>query len=302
MTEAILAPCFRAIVARSERLSLIDDGACALALGGNKARKLLHGLLDEARKAGAERLFTCGASGSHHVLATAIHGARAGFEVHAALWAQPESDHVRAVREAGLAARLVAHDVQSTTTAREFARLVRTAHDKRTFVIPLGGSTPRSLDAHASATRALVAAHPELAHHHAIVVPFGSGGTALGIALGLAQALGDRGPCVHAVSVSKPPFGSTLLAARLLGLTVAAGLVEAAVARLAWRKLHVDASYIGDGYGHANPAAILAMSVAAEAGLELELTYTAKAFAAALDLARAGKRSAYWATLGRATV
>ena len=300
MTEAILAPCFRAIVARSERLSLIDDGACALALGGNKARKLLHGLLEEARKEGAERLFTCGASGSHHVLATAIHGARAGFEVHAALWAQPESDHVRAVREAGLAAGLVTHDVRSTTTSREFARLVRTAHDKRTFVIPLGGSTPRSLDAHASATRALVAAHPELAHHHAIVVPFGSGGTALGIALGLAQALGDRGPCVHAVSVSNPPVGSTLLAARLLARAVAGGLVTSPTARQAWRKLHVDGRYVGAGYGHATPEAREASTLAAALGLTLEVTYTAKAFAAAIDLARRGARAAYWATLGRA--
>jgi 1-aminocyclopropane-1-carboxylate deaminase/D-cysteine desulfhydrase-like pyridoxal-dependent ACC family enzyme len=298
MTETIPAPFFPEIVGFSGKLAVIDDRACASPLGGNKARKLLGGLLGEARAHGAKRLFTCGAYGSHHVLATAVHGARAGFEVHAALWPQPETEHVRTVREAGLAAGLVAHHVHSATTLRSAARTLAIARDPKTFFIPLGGSTPRSLEAHAAATRALVARHPTLAGLDAIVVPFGSGGTALGIALGLAQALGDRGPRVHAVVVSAPAFGSTALAAQLLARAVAGGLVGAGTARQAWRRLVPDARFVGAGYGHTTRPAEEALGFARAAGFELEVTYTAKAFAAALTLVRAGERAAYWATLG----
>lgn len=300
MTETIPCPFFREIVGFSGKLALLDDGACASPLGGNKARKLLGGLLEEAREQGAKRLFTCGADGSHHVLATAVHGARAGFDVHAALWPQPETEHVHAVKAAGLANGLVVHRMHSATTAREVLRAVRLARARDTFFIPLGGSTPRSLEAHAAPTRALLARHQDLARFDAIVVPFGSGGTALGIALGLAEALGDRGPRVHAVLVSRPAYGSSLLAAQLLARAVAGGLVTSPTARQAWRKLHVDGRYVGAGYGHATPEAREASTLAAASGLTLEVTYTAKAFAAAIDLARRGACTAYWATLGRA--
>lgn len=297
MTETIPSPFFREIVGFSGKLALIDDRACDPVLGGNKARKLLDGLLAEASAHGAKRIFTCGAYGSHHVLATAVHGARAGFEVHAALWPQPETAHVEAVRAAGVDAGLVVHHVHSATTLREASHALRIGRDRATFFLPLGGSTPRSLEAHARATRELVAQHPSIASLGAIVVPFGSGGTALGIALGLAAALGPRGPRVHAVLVSAPAFGSTALAAQLLARSVRAGLVTPTLARHAWRRLVPDARFIGAGYGHETASTASAITVARAHGLALETTYTAKAFAAALALTDAGERVAYWATL-----
>jgi D-cysteine desulfhydrase len=52
--------------------------------GGNKVRKL-ELIFAAAAARGARRLFTAGAAGSHHVLATTIYGRRAGFDVAALL-------------------------------------------------------------------------------------------------------------------------------------------------------------------------------------------------------------------------
>jgi 1-aminocyclopropane-1-carboxylate deaminase/D-cysteine desulfhydrase-like pyridoxal-dependent ACC family enzyme len=299
VTSPISPPVLRPLDGFGGRLALVDDRASEPTLGGNKARKLLGGLLREAQERGARRLFTFGAYGSHHVLATAVLGARAGFEVHAALWPQPETAHTREVRRAGLAAGLVAHRVQDASSVPAVLDAARVALRGGTHVIPLGGSTPSSLAAHARAAHDLVRAHPEVADLDAIVVPFGSGGTALGIAVGLADALGPRGPRVIGVAVSAPSYGSSALAADLLARAAVRGLVTPAVARLAWARLHAERSLVGAGYGASSPAVEAAIARGATLGLKLEATYTGKAFAAAFDRAARGDRVAFWMTLGR---
>ena len=64
--------------ARTHDVWIKDDGRTADLYGGNKVRKLER-LLAAARRPGARRLLTLGAAGSHHVLATCLYGARAGF-------------------------------------------------------------------------------------------------------------------------------------------------------------------------------------------------------------------------------
>jgi 1-aminocyclopropane-1-carboxylate deaminase/D-cysteine desulfhydrase-like pyridoxal-dependent ACC family enzyme len=299
VTVPFSTPTFRVLPGFGGRLALVDDRACEPILGGNKARKLLGGLLDEARARGADRLFTFGAHGSHHVLATAVLGARAGFEVHAALWPQPNTPHTGAVLAAGLREGLVAHHVQSAHDRVAAWRALRAARAPRTFVIPLGGSTPSTLAAHASAARDLVHGSPEIATFDAVVVPFGSGGTALGLALGLEDALGDRGPEVHGVVVSPPAFGSRALALGLLARAATSGMCTPRTARGAWRRLRSVSGYVGAGYGHTTPTIDAAIAEGAAHGLHLEPTYTGKAFAYARDLAARGLRVAFWMTLGR---
>src|SRR5436305_12444626 len=70
---------------------------------GNKVRKLER-LIPEALARGKKRIITVGAAGSHHVLATAVYGARAGLEVEAAVVPQPRTDHVVDNMRADLAA------------------------------------------------------------------------------------------------------------------------------------------------------------------------------------------------------
>jgi D-cysteine desulfhydrase len=299
VTDPISSPTFLRLPGFGGRLALVDDRGCEPVLGGNKARKLLGGLLDEARAEGARRLFTFGAHGSHHVLATATLGARAGFEVHAMLWSQPSTPHADAVLAAGLREGLVAHHVQNARDTSAAWRAIRASRAPGTKVIPLGGSTPESLAAHAQAARDVARAFPELADYDAVVLPLGSGGTALGVALGLEEALGSRGPVVHGVLVSPPAFASPALALRLLAAAVSGRHVAPPHARAAWRRLRTDAGYVGDGYGHTSSIVARAIERGAELGLDLEPTYTGKAFAAALDLAAQGRRVAFWMTLGR---
>ena len=79
------------------------DNATHPRYGGNKVRKLEH-LLDEARREGATHLLTAGAAGSHHVLATVVHGAAAGFKVEAVLTPRPRTPHAMAtLRATGIA-------------------------------------------------------------------------------------------------------------------------------------------------------------------------------------------------------
>src|SRR6478672_9992546 len=70
------------LVPPSVELWVKHDDASGSVYGGNKVRKLEF-LLGEARASGARRLVTLGAIGSHHVLATAVYGGRAGFLVDA---------------------------------------------------------------------------------------------------------------------------------------------------------------------------------------------------------------------------
>src|SRR5205807_9213525 len=79
-----------------------------------------------------------------------------------------------------------------------------------------------------------------------------------------------------------------------------AGLQAGTAALLAlggWRprptRLDIDRHWLGPGYGHPTRAGDEATRVAADLGLTLEPTYTAKAFAAALDQLGRGRRVAF---------
>jgi hypothetical protein len=64
----------------------------------------------------------------------------------------------------------------------------------------------------------------------------------------------------------------------------------------------VDARYLGPGYGHTTSWGEHAREVARACGLDVDPTYTAKTFAAALDLVaiRRAKTILYWHTLSSA--
>jgi 1-aminocyclopropane-1-carboxylate deaminase/D-cysteine desulfhydrase-like pyridoxal-dependent ACC family enzyme len=72
-----------------------------------------------------------------------------------------------------------------------------------------------------------------------------------------------------------------------------AALLTVAGGRPRNARLDVDKHWFGAGYGHPTRAGEEAMQVAADLGLTLEPTYTAKAFAAALDQLGRGKRVAF---------
>jgi 1-aminocyclopropane-1-carboxylate deaminase/D-cysteine desulfhydrase-like pyridoxal-dependent ACC family enzyme len=260
--------------------------------GGNKVRKL-EPILSEACARGESRVVTVGAVGSHHVLATAYFGRRAGLEVEAVLAPQPRTEHVARVLRAGLALGLRAFPVGSwrgvpLAVARRVARGAR--------FIPVGGSSVAGSMAYVDAARELATQvrRGELPEPDICVVALGSGGTAAGLAAGLeAEGLATR---VVGVCVSEPPW---LIA--LTGWWLASACARRI--RAPRGRLTVDVRFLGAGYARPTEAGAEATALAREhAGIELDPTYTAKAFASALWHVRA-RRAAhvlYWHTLSSA--
>jgi 1-aminocyclopropane-1-carboxylate deaminase/D-cysteine desulfhydrase-like pyridoxal-dependent ACC family enzyme len=279
--------------------------------GGNKVRKL-EWLLAEAKARGVKRVVTIGAAGSHHVLATTYFGRRAGLEVEAVLVPQPATPHVLEVLRAGIGLGLKAFPVGSWGAAPlEVAK--RVASGAR--LIPVGGSSVTGSMGYVDAARELAAQvrRGELPEPDVCVVALGSGGTAGGLAAGFAaEGLRTR---VVGVCVSTPPWvlrWTSLRLAWACGRRMRAGArskdptgsATALPAPTAMRaRLSMDARFLGAGYGHPTEAGAEATRVAHEAaGLTLDPTYTAKAFAGALWQVRArqAEQVLYWHTLSSA--
>jgi 1-aminocyclopropane-1-carboxylate deaminase/D-cysteine desulfhydrase-like pyridoxal-dependent ACC family enzyme len=274
--------------------------------GGNKVRKLER-ILERARQRAARRIVTFGAAGSHHVLATTVHGRAAGFDVAAILTPQHRTLHGVNNLRAGLARGLQPVAAASMALAPAvLATLLRQGD----FVVGPGGST---LDG----TVGYVAAAMELSRQiedgvlpvpDAVVVALGSAGTAAGLLAGMAGSTPVPSPA--------PSLAETRLVAVRVVDPVLMGRKRALL--LAWRaareeklgldwgdlaaRLIVEPKFLGAGYGYATAAGDRATELAQRDGIALEATYTAKTFAAALDLIEKERfeRVLYWHTLSSA--
>jgi 1-aminocyclopropane-1-carboxylate deaminase/D-cysteine desulfhydrase-like pyridoxal-dependent ACC family enzyme len=268
-------------------------------VGGNKVRKL-EMLLAQACTAGAQRIVTVGAAGSHHVLATTYFGKQLGLSVEAVLAPQIRTEHVSQVLRASLALGLIAFPV-SVTAQAPFVLATRIAKGAR--LIPLGGSNTTGALGYAKAAQELAEQIKSggLNEPDVCVVALGSGGTAAGLAAGFAAAgLQTR---VVGICVSSPRWLACLQATRL---------ARACAKRLGLRRRRVnevsiefDGRFLGAGYGYpTQDGSDAAREADQAAGLEMDSTYTAKAFAATLGYVRAGRarRVLYWHTLSSASM
>jgi D-cysteine desulfhydrase len=129
-----------------------------------------------------------------------------------------------------------------------------------------------------------------------IVLPLGSGGTAAGLCAGLLRTkLRTR---VLAVAVAEP----AQVFARKAHL-LARELVEPSARLQVSARLEVSLGYLGEGgYGVPTRASDQALTQAARCALVLDDTYTAKAFAAAVDRVAMGldRTVLFWNTLSSA--
>ena len=163
-------------------------------------------------------------------------------------------------------------------------RLTHTVH-----YVPLGGSVPLGVLAQVNAAlefadqiRANVLPAPTR-----VIVPLGSGGTMAGLALGFAIAQLD-------ISVIGVQVAPTIVANRMRVLRLeaqTARLIERMtgerVPRARAHQLGVARNTYGGAYGRAVPSTVAAAQrLATASGILLDQTYSAKAFAVALELAR----------------
>ena len=271
------------------------DDLASSTLGGNKVRALEYLL---AGIQPGDVLLTGGGEGSTHVLATAVHGTRLGARVHAVRWRHEMHDVARDV-----AARSRRESVVIETSATPFGGVLRTLFRRMTLRarwIPFGGTSPRGILGHVNAALELAdqVESGELPAPARVVVPLGTGGTAAGLALGFAAA-GMTTQVIGARVVPRIATGRArvLLRARATARWVrrATGVALPSVKRRAVRVVH-DA--YGGAYGRATALANDA-TVAMEraSGLRLDATYSAKAFAIALRVARAEEGpTLFWST------
>lgn len=285
---------------RVNRLLIKHDEQSGELYGGNKVRKLdylLGGLLDK----GTEVVATFGAIGSHHALATALYGRHLGMTPICFLGHQASVEHVYAT--------LAAHVANATRIVRfggtpeQRFRLVRShLRGRRAAIIPAGGSSWRGtvgfIDAALEFTAQLEAL--DVQGPVRLYVASGTMGTTAGLALGFALAGADVE--VHAVRVTSAAYVNPEATQRLMQRTVRMlnRMDPGFPATLSDRaRIRFRDEFVGDGYTRPTLASREAMAVAHEQlGLELENTYTAKAFAAVLrDLRRADDAClAFWNT------
>ena len=264
-------------------------------LGGNKVRSLEFLL---GRVGQGDTVLTLGGVGSTHILATAVHAARLGAKTIAVRWhhdMHPSAHEVAERTVTECAEVITASNVVTAVPPLIRLRLTRQAH-----YIPLGGSNPLGTLGHVNAALELAdqIEAGELPPPARLVVPLGSGGTAAGLALGFAIAGMD-----------------TIVVGARVGPRIGANRWR--VLRLAERTRQLIGRYAGNppapvrgdrvavshdlyagAYARPHPTAEHAAILVDELrGWRLDATYSAKAFAVALDMAsRHGTPTLFWMT------
>jgi D-cysteine desulfhydrase len=260
------------------------DDLDAPSYGGNKVRALEF-LLGEVRP--GDTLLTIGGEGSTHVLVTAAMGERLGARTVAIRWRHDMNP--AALRTASRAADICAQlrTTRGPISAFLASLLARRAGDVRW--IPPGGTSALGMLGHVNAGLELAeqVARGELPTPSRVVVPFGTGGTAAGLALGFAIA----GLPTRVVAARVVP---RMVANRWRLFSLARSCAKL-IARLGGRpipsvepsRMQIVNDVYGGAYGRALPAArAAAADLRAASGVVLDDSYSAKAFVAALRLPR----------------
>lgn len=265
-------------------LWLKRDDLTSAELGGNKVRALEFLL---AGVHAGDVLLTGGGEGSTHVLATAVHADRLGARVHAVRWRHDM--HPVAERVAERAAGTCAVVEGTATSLGGVLRALWLRARRRGKWIPFGGTSPRGILGHINAGLELAeqVQAGALPKPDRVVVALGTGGTTSGLALGFAAA-GMQTTVIGARVV--PRIASGLARVRWLARRTTrwvereTGVRLPPLSRDAVRVVH---DVFGGAYGRVSPTGSEAAATMERAsGLMLDATYGAKAFDAALRVAR----------------
>ena len=268
------------------------DDLLGLAGGGNKTRKLEF-LVADALAQGADTLLTCGGVQSNHCRLTLSAAAREGLACRLVLEETDPGEYrpdgpgnVQLFHLLGAENILTMPWGSDLDAALAAAAAEAAAQGRRPYVIPLGGSNPLGVLGYVACAQELLdqARGAGLDFRH-VILAMGSAGTLAGVVLGLGES-----PCpipVTGISVSKPRAAGEAMtreliraAADLLGLDPQRPLGP----------MEVLDDYVGPGYTRPTQAMLEAVSLLARTeGILLDPTYTGKAMAGLMDLARRGR-------------
>ncbi|HSB56020.1 MAG TPA: pyridoxal-phosphate dependent enzyme [Gemmatimonadales bacterium] len=275
-----------------EELTLKRDDRNSGTLGGNKLRALEF-LLPQLPAS----VVTMGGYGSTWAATLATFGRAGGLSVHLALFPQPWTQSVAASLAVSLTEGTVYPASSRVALLGAIARAWRgAARHGAVRWVAAGGAEPWGVLGSINAGLELARQIEQgvLKPPAGIVVPLGSGGTAAGLLLAAWIAGLDLAVC--AVRVTDPWFANRLTVMglvrrtrrllRQLGLSVTPGAA----------RLLVVKDQLGGGYGRSTAGSRDAVGLAATAGLHLEETYGAKAFAALESLAPSFARLCFWHT------
>lgn len=277
----------------NSNLYLKQDNLTSDLYGGNKARKLEF-LLADAKRKNAQTVVTMGGIGSNHLLATALHAQTQALKTVGVVFPQPETESVKRnlLADHGAGAELVfipSKYLLPAYVAKTLLQL-RRREGKAPVLIPGGGSNPLGVLGFVNAALELAAQveSGDLPEPESIFIPYGTGGTAAGLSLGLQLAgLKTKVVAVRVIDrlIANRPRLMMLISSTAHYLT-RQGDQTARPASIG-KNLEIRQGYIGQGYGHPTEEAEQAVELfKKEEGVQLEFTYTGKAAAAFLDEAR----------------
>ena len=254
------------------------DDLTGLGLGGNKVRKLEF-LLAEAKRQGAEVVFTTGGAQSNHAMRTAAAACRIGLRPILILKKRGVTECLgNQLLEKLMGTEVIFMDTDDYADIYAEMDRIGAGLGVPYYKIPCGGSNALGSLGYVECAREIAGQGMRFDH---IVCAEGSGGTMAGMALGAKLFL--PGTCVYGMMVDTDPFDE--ITPRLM--REAAALLEADVEITAEDFTLRD--MCGPGYAIPSEAGNAAVSLMAEReGLFLDPVYTGKAFAGLVAMAKEG--------------
>jgi len=255
--------------------------------GGSKVRKLDF-LLAAPPWSTAPGWAAAGAMGSGQLAALAAAAELLGKTLHAHVaWQTPTGHAIENLAFLATRAHITDHGSRVRMALRHPA-LLRGGSVKGFPVVPPGASAGPGLlgPVEAGLELATQVARGECPLPDEIVLPFGSGGTAVGLAVGLRRA--GLPTVVRGVACVERPLAA---AWRVRSLLDELGETDAS--------LRIEHGHVGDGYGVPSAAADTAVATLVSQGINAEPVYGGKAMAALLASPPRGKRVLFWHTARR---
>jgi len=276
------------------RILLKRDDILGPAGGGNKTRKLEY-LLAEALEKGMSRVVTVGGTQSNHARLTAAAARPLGLEAHLLLTGSPTgkaTGNLLLVQLLGATVHFIPPGPMADGRCGfdEFDAFVRMQASGRVgdhYHVPLGGSTGVGALGYVRAALEIEEQAREAGVSDArVVLAAGSGGTLAGLWAGL-QLIGSS---LRPIGIDVGGFWNDFPGLVCRIANDACHLLGAPSTFTAADTPLIESTYVGPGYAiPTSEGRAAAKKLAQTEGLLLDPTYTAKAFAALLELLPTGR-------------